>query len=56
MPVAPRAASGLLLTQYQKQQQSIAVRAAVAIVNLWNRYVVPSQFDETWNALNPPLQ
>ena len=56
MPVAPRAASGLLLTQYQKQQQSIAVRAAVAIVNLWNRYVVPSQFDETWNALNPLLQ
>ncbi len=55
-PVPPRAASGLLLAQYQKRQGTIAVRAAVAIVNLWNRYIIPGQFSETWNSLSPLIQ
>jgi hypothetical protein len=56
MPVPPRAASGLLLSGYQKRQGTIAVRAATAIADFWNRYVIPSQFNETWNALNPLIQ
>lgn len=56
MPVPSKATAGLLLSRYQSRQQTIAVRAALAIVNLWNRYVVPSQFDETWKGLSPLIQ
>lgn len=56
MPVPSRAASGLLLARYQNRQGMIAVRAATAIVNLWNRYVVPRQFAETWKGLSPLIQ
>ena len=56
LPVPPKAASGLLLARYRQRQEAIAVRAAMAIVNLWNRYIAPEQFAESWNALNPLVQ
>jgi len=34
----------------------VAVRAAIAIVNLWNRYFVPAEPKATWKHLNPLIQ
>lgn len=53
LPVPPGAAPGLLLGQYRTAQAAVAVRAALAIVQLWNRYVVPARFMDSWNQLGP---
>jgi hypothetical protein len=56
MPVPREAAGGLLLSRYQNAQQSIATRAALAVVNLWSRYIHPAHFADTWANLNPLIQ
>lgn len=56
LPVPRAAAGSLLLSRYQQTQQSIAVQAALAIVRLWERYVVPRSFADSWAQLNPLVQ
>jgi hypothetical protein len=56
LPVSQETANSLLLSQYQRTQQAIAIRAALAIVNLWTRYIHPLRFADSWKPLNPLLQ
>jgi hypothetical protein len=53
LPVSPEASSGILLSRYQSTQQAIAVRAALAIIALWDRHINPEKFADSWKPFNP---
>lgn len=53
MPVSRAAGGQLLLSHYHQTQQSIAVRAAVAIRNLWMQIIDPLHFSNSWDTLGP---
>ena len=56
MPVPRGVSTRILLTRYQNTQHAIAVRAAMAIVALWNHMVNPDKFSDSWDSLGPLVQ
>jgi hypothetical protein len=53
VPLSAGASSQVLLQQYAQAQQSIAMRAAIAIVGMWNRMIHPDHFNDGWSMLGP---
>jgi hypothetical protein len=53
LPVGRTASGQLLLSNYRNNQQTIAMRVAVAIQNLWLSIINPAKFDESWRTMNP---
>jgi hypothetical protein len=53
VPLAADASGQVLLRQYSQAQQSIAMRAAIAIVGMWNRLISPDHFNDGWKMLGP---
>lgn len=53
VPLSADASEQVLLQQYSMSQQSIAMRAALAIVGMWNRMIHPENFSDGWRMLGP---
>src|ERR1700747_2359178 len=53
IPLPSDLAGQVLLQRYSQAQQSIAQRAAQAIVNLWLRIIDPTHFNDGWGTLGP---
>jgi hypothetical protein len=53
IPLPADMSNQVLLQHYSRAQQSIAVRAALAIINLWNKIIDPEHFNDGWNTLGP---
>lgn len=53
VPISVEASGQVLLQHYSQTQQSIAMRAALAIVGMWNRIIRPEQFSDGWKMLGP---
>jgi hypothetical protein len=53
VPLPANLSGQVLLQRYSQAQQSIAQRAAQAIVNLWLRIIDPEHFNDGWNTLGP---
>jgi hypothetical protein len=55
-PVPRGISTQILLSRYQRTQHAIAVRAALAIIHLWDRVVNPDKFMDSWERLSPVVQ
>lgn len=53
VPLPAEASSRVLLERYSQAQQSIAARAALAVVGMWNRMIHPEDFKDGWRMLGP---
>lgn len=53
IPLPADLSGQVLLQRYSQSQQSIAQRAAQAIVNLWTRIIDPAHFNDGWKTLGP---
>jgi hypothetical protein len=55
LPVSSAMGTQILLNRYRSNQQAIAARVALAVANLWNRFINPASFNDSWNQLEPLL-
>jgi hypothetical protein len=59
LPIVPGAsipdtvAGMYLLDNYAQTQQAVANQAASTVDNLWQSYIVPASFNDSWNAIAP---
>src|SRR4249919_2676587 len=53
MPLSAEMSGQVLLHSYSQAQQSIAMRAAMAVVGMWNRMISPDHFNDGWKMLGP---
>ena len=53
VPLSADVSGQVLLQSYSQAQQAIAQRASQAIVNLWQRMIDPTHFNDGWNTLGP---
>lgn len=53
VPLSADVSGQVLLQRYAQAQQAIAMRAAQAVVGMWNRLIHPEQFNDGWKMLGP---